>query len=176
MRAAKVQASLRIPAVSPEPPLLAHTSSESRGTFRQKARSLAPLNGWACAVKICHDGMLEDTNLLGAPHLVCSSSKWRTFYQYFTTYKIALIKQSMTADIRSMAGLGYPPQLYNQNANECMNSVIKRELKWKRLNPLEVVSHIQHVVNRQFDEAKLASMDVENIVSVRSTLNINWMR
>ena len=60
MRAAKVQASLRIRAVSPEPPLLAHTSSESRGTFRQKARSLSPLNGWACAVKICHDGMLED--------------------------------------------------------------------------------------------------------------------
>ena len=64
MRAAMVQASLRIRAVSPEPPLLAHTSSDSRGTFRQKARSLAPLNGWACAVKICHDGMLEDTNLL----------------------------------------------------------------------------------------------------------------
>ena len=64
MRAAKVKARLRIRAVSPEPPLLAHTSSESRGTFRQKARSLAPLNGWACAVKICHDGMLEDTNSL----------------------------------------------------------------------------------------------------------------
>ena len=60
MRAAKVQASLRIRAVSPEPPLLAHTSSESRGTFRQKARSLATLNGWACTVKIYHDGMLED--------------------------------------------------------------------------------------------------------------------
>ena len=66
MRAAKVQVSLRIRAVSPEPPLLAHTSSESRGTFRQKARSLAPLDGWACAVKICHDGMLEDTNSLHA--------------------------------------------------------------------------------------------------------------
>ena len=70
MRAAKVQASLRIRAVSPEPPLLAHTSSESRGTFRQKARSLAPLNGWACAVKVCHDGMLEDTNSLDGAHLV----------------------------------------------------------------------------------------------------------
>ena len=69
MRAAKVQASLRIHAVSPEPPLLAHTSSESRGTFRQKARSLAPLNGWACAVKICHDGMLEDTNSLDGAQL-----------------------------------------------------------------------------------------------------------
>ena len=69
MRAAKVQASLRIRAVSPEPSLLAHTSSESRGTFRQKARSVAPLNGWACAVEICHDGMLEDTNSLGGAHM-----------------------------------------------------------------------------------------------------------
>ena len=70
MRAAKVQASLRIRAVSPEPSLLAHTSSESRGTFRQKARSLAPLNGWACAVEICHDGMLEDTNSLDGAQLI----------------------------------------------------------------------------------------------------------
>ena len=64
MRAAKVQASLRIRAVSPEPPLLAHTGSESRGTYRQKARSLALLNGWACTVKIYRDGILEDTNSL----------------------------------------------------------------------------------------------------------------
>ena len=70
MRAAKVQASLRIRAVSPEPSLLAHTSSESRGTFRQKARSLVPLNGLACAVKICHDGMLEDTNSLDGAHII----------------------------------------------------------------------------------------------------------
>ena len=70
MRAAKVQASLRIRAVSPEPLLLTHTSSESRGTFKQKARSLAPLNGWACAVKISHDGMLEDTNSLDGAQLM----------------------------------------------------------------------------------------------------------
>ena len=70
MRAAKVQASLGIRAVLPEPSLLAHISSVSRGTFRQKARSLAPLNVWACAVKICDDGMLEDTNSLDAAHLV----------------------------------------------------------------------------------------------------------
>ena len=57
-------------AVSPEPSLLAHTSSESRGTFRQKARSLAPLNGWACAVKICHDGLLEDTNSLDGAQMI----------------------------------------------------------------------------------------------------------
>ena len=81
MRAAKVQASLHIRAVLPEPPLLAHTSSESRGTFSQKARSLAPLNGWACAVKICHDGMLEDTNSLdGAQILFNIHSKSNKHY------------------------------------------------------------------------------------------------
>ena len=69
MRAAEVQASLRIRAVSPEPPLLAHISSESRGTVRQKTRSLAPLNGWACAIKICNDGMLKDTNSLDGAHM-----------------------------------------------------------------------------------------------------------
>ena len=69
MRAEKVQASLRIRAVSPEPSLLAHTSSESRGTFRQKTRSLAPLNGWTCAVEIYNDGMLEDTNSLDGAHI-----------------------------------------------------------------------------------------------------------
>ena len=75
MRAAKVQASLRIRAVSPEPPLLAHTSSESRGTFRQKTRSLAPLNGWTCAVTICHDGMLEDTDSLDGAQMLYKKSK-----------------------------------------------------------------------------------------------------
>ena len=67
-------------AVSPEPLLLAHTSSESRVTFRQKARSLAPLNGWACAVKICLDGMLEDTNSLDASQMSTYNimPSWRT--------------------------------------------------------------------------------------------------
>ena len=86
MRAAKVQASLRIRAVSPEPSLLAHKSSESRGTFRQKARSLAPLNGWACAVKVCHDGMLEDTNSLVAAHLGIGSKQW------FVNFVASLLK------------------------------------------------------------------------------------
>ena len=88
MRAAKVQASLRIRAVLPKSPLLAHTSSESRGPFRQKARSLALLNGWACAVKICHDGMLKDTNSLDASEmpsvcrvLLCREDDYRIWNQ-----------------------------------------------------------------------------------------------
>ena len=86
MRAAKVQASLRIRAVSPEPSLLAHTNSESRGIFRQKARSLAPLNGWACAVKICHHGMLEDTDSLDGAQLTQSARKVKRRHQARDAY------------------------------------------------------------------------------------------
>ena len=55
--------------------LITYASSESRGTFRQKARSLASLNGWACAVKTCHDGMLEDTNSLDSAHMLKKKKK-----------------------------------------------------------------------------------------------------
>ena len=75
-----------IRAVSPEPPLLAHTSSESRGTFRQKARSLASLNGWACAVKTCHNGMLEDTNSLDGAHMISAAAVLLNCYR--TTFTI----------------------------------------------------------------------------------------
>ena len=61
--------------VSPEPPLLAHTSSESRGT-------LAPLNGWACAVRIRHDGMLKDTNSLDGAHVCHYDRSFKTFGSY----------------------------------------------------------------------------------------------
>ena len=79
MRAAKVQVSLRIRAVSPETPLLALTSNESRGTFRQKPRSLALLNGWACAVNIFHDGMLEDIGSLDGAQLLVDVLFWTSF-------------------------------------------------------------------------------------------------
>ena len=96
MRTAKVQASLRIRAVSPEPPLLAHTSSEPRGTFRQKARSLAPLNGWACAVKIWHDEMLEDTNRLTRP-ILCLC-KFKLFIKACHFLALILV-QSCASDV-----------------------------------------------------------------------------
>ena len=100
MRAAKVRAILRIYAVSPEPSLLAHISSESRGTFRHKARSLAPLNGWACAVKICHDGILEDSNSLDGAHLLCPATrKWRGIMLYPPKFWVS-VRPSVCLSVR----------------------------------------------------------------------------
>ena len=101
MRAAKVQASLRIRAVSPEPSLLAHTSSESRGTFRQTARSLAPLNGWACAVKICHDGMLEDTNSLDGAQFIYLIGRLY-IYMYLGFKVLAVYDKDSVCEIKKL--------------------------------------------------------------------------
>ena len=73
MRAAMVQASLRMRAVSPEPPLLAHTSSEKRNL--QTESQIPGPSEWPGAVKICHDGMLEDTNWLDAAHITFGFTK-----------------------------------------------------------------------------------------------------
>ena len=67
---------------------------ESRGTFRQKVRSMAPLNGWACAVKIYHDGMLEDTNSLDGAQLWTTVTErprqnWCTTTVHVLSYKLA---------------------------------------------------------------------------------------
>lgn len=49
------------------------------------------------------------------------------FLTYFNKYKAEEIKNTMTAEVRSMAGLGFPPGVYDQNGNECMNSVLQKE-------------------------------------------------
>ena len=111
MRAAKVQASLRIRAVSLEPLLLAHTSSESRGTFRQKARSLAPLNVWVCAVKVCHDGMLEDTNSLDGAHLKA----------YKLDLSVAIIRPGRELSLLRVGALTVESLMSNPSISVCGN-------------------------------------------------------
>lgn len=57
-------------------------------------------------------------------------------------YKADLIKNCMMADLRTMCGLGYPPSMYNQNANECANSVVKRDIKLENLSVQDCVTHL----------------------------------
>ena len=66
--------------------------------------------------------------------MVSLSEEWKRrhlqggrFLTYFNKYKAEQIKKTMTAEVRSMAGLGFPPSVYDQNANEYMNSVLQRK-------------------------------------------------
>jgi hypothetical protein len=60
--------------------------------------------------------------------------KWNTlhnhggkFVEYFLKEKADVIREAARADIRSVCGLGYLPKVYTQNANECMNRLIKAQ-------------------------------------------------
>ena len=55
------------------------------------------------------------------------------FFDYFLDHKSELIKSCMSATVRSKCGLGFPPKPYTQNANECINSVLKSSLHFKKM-------------------------------------------
>jgi hypothetical protein len=63
---------------------------------------------------------------------------------------ISTKKACMTADVRSMAGLGYPPTPYTQNANECIYSLIKRECG--KMPMTEFCQKLETVVKRQQEQ------------------------
>lgn len=62
------------------------------------------------------------------------TNKWKDlhpngdkFTSYFIKEKAEIIRESATADIRSMCGLGFSPKVYTQNTSECMNRLVKAE-------------------------------------------------
>ena len=72
----------------------------------------------------------------------------------------------MRADVRSMAGLGFPPSVYDQNGNECMNSVLQREKATtgnKKLSLPRCVRMIHTTVKRQRTEEELALLGIGDL-------------
>ena len=64
----------------------------------------------------------------------------------------------MSAEIRSMAGLGFPPKPYTQNGNECINSIIKRGKDTRKLTLKEVVQLLRCVTRSQEEQISLSLM------------------
>ena len=93
--------------------------------------------------------------------------KWSTihdngtkFVEYFLKQKAVVIRETAKADIRSVCGLGYPPKVYTQNANECMNRLIKAEDNSnyfkKKKSLLPYIERIRSEIQRQQNEQFLA--------------------
>ena len=88
------------------------------------------------------------------------------FLTYVNKYKAEEIKKTMTAEVRSMAGLGFPPGVYDQNGNECMNSVLQKEKDKtgkKRLSLPQCVRLIRTTINRQRTEEQLALIGIGDL-------------
>jgi len=82
------------------------------------------------------------------------------FTAYFLKDKAEVIRESATADIHSMCGLGFPPKVYIQNATESMNNLVKAEEDAKFAKKadglLPSVERIRAEVKRQNDKQFLA--------------------
>jgi len=68
------------------------------------------------------------------------------------------MKQTMTADLHSLAGLGWPPGIYDQNGNKCMHSVMQQEKQLTRKRKLsipEFLRLLETVIKRQRTEEDL---------------------
>lgn len=83
------------------------------------------------------------------------------FLEYFKDKKMQDIRESCNAELRSICGLGFPPEAYTQNANESMNRLIKEVSKSQVYGPREkrILPHIKHIqkeVERQNNKQFLA--------------------
>ena len=81
----------------------------------------------------------------------------KEFILYFKSKKSQLIKNCMTAKIRSLVGLGYSPQPYTQNVNKCVNAVLKRGQR-KCKNITDVIKILQNYVKEQDTQIQLSLM------------------
>ena len=66
------------------------------------------------------------------------------------------MRSCMTAELREMAGLGLPPKPYTQNANECINSVVKRSKETRSLTLKSIVQLLRSVAKHQEEQVKLS--------------------
>ena len=89
-------------------------------------------------------------------------AKWQIFgtksnsiITFLENRKMKMMRDCMRGDVRSIAGLGFPPIPYLQNANECINSVIKRQTK-KHTTIAAVVREIENHVKNQEKQIELS--------------------
>ena len=90
--------------------------------------------------------------------------KGAEFVKYFVEKKASDIKETMTVEIRSLCGLGFPPDVYTQNASESMNRVLKEDdqhastTRRAKKNVCDIVERFRNVVKRQEQEQFLSVM------------------
>ena len=87
--------------------------------------------------------------------------KGAEFLKYFIEKKQLYIKETMTVEIRSLCGLGFPPDVYMQNASKSMNRVLKEDkdqnsTRMAKNSVVDIVKQFWKVVKRQEQEQFLS--------------------
>ena len=78
------------------------------------------------------------------------------FYDWFTKYQSANFKEHMLKPLRIRAGLGNPPAMYTNNANESANARIKAKVDYKKSDLNVFCNEMKSLVERQFRDVERA--------------------
>ena len=76
------------------------------------------------------------------------------FLKYMQVYKKEKMRNCMIAGVRSKCGLGTPPEEYTQNANESINSVVKRAKGFGEISVKATIQIIQNEVSSQEEKLR----------------------
>ena len=74
------------------------------------------------------------------------------FYNYFKRFQANVVCYHMRKDIRVAAGLGSPPTMFTTNSSEAINSVIKKQVHYKKTQWPEFVKHMKELAESQRNE------------------------
>ena len=95
------------------------------------------------------EALEEHWNMLELPYAGHSGPR---FYEYFKRVQADVVCHHMRKDIREAAGLGSPPSIFTTNASEAINSVLKKQVSFKKTQWPEFVQQMKQVVDEQQNE------------------------
>ena len=78
------------------------------------------------------------------------------FYNWFDTYKAALVKSSALSSVRTKAGLGSPPSSFNTNVSETVNFMLKSKVDYKKSDIPEFINKMHDLITDQQEELQRA--------------------
>ena len=81
------------------------------------------------------------------------------FLKYLTETKKDLMKSSMIVSVRKRCGLGDPPKQYDQNADEAMNSVVKKSKGKGMISVKETIKLLHQEVKSQEEKLKTSLIE-----------------
>lgn len=78
------------------------------------------------------------------------------FCEWLQKSKIDVIRRTMLRSVREEAGLGCPPDTFYTNASECINSVIKVKVQYKRNELPQFIKKMDELCEEQQREVERA--------------------
>ena len=74
------------------------------------------------------------------------------FYAYFKNVKAEVVRHHMRKDLHEAVGLGSPPQIFTTNASEAINSILKKQVCYKKTQWPRFVEEMKQFVESQRDK------------------------